>query len=208
MTLKTQSLKPSKKFAPGKRRLTAEQFDEVHPHLARLNIDRVKAARMALVDDLPLDSIAKHFGWTSRQTVGSAVSGVFAAIARMEKAQPMATDFGILNPPGWEAVTLLAPPSLIATWRKELAVEFGKVFAAAHGTQVSAVNPKKRPSTTAAAAARLGQVPVQSEAPDGGALALMQATQGGTFLKLPVPYDDSAPRPEDLNFEAPGDIDC
>jgi TrfB plasmid transcriptional repressor len=206
--LNTPSLKPRKKFAPGKRRLTAEQFDEVRPHLARLNEDRIMAARMALVDDLPLDSIAKHFGWTARQTVSSAVTGVFAAIARMEKAQLMATDLGVLNPPGWEAVTFLAPPSLIATWRKELAVEVGKVFAAAHGTQVSAVNPKKRPSTSAAAAARLGHVPIKSAALDGGALALMQATQGGTFLNLPVSYDDSAPRPEDLNFEAPGDIDC
>ena len=162
---------------------------------------------MALVDDLPLDSIAKHFGWTSRQTVGSAVSGVFAAIARMEKAQLVATDFGILNPPGWEAVTLLAPPSLIATWRKELAVEFGKVFAAAHGTQVEGLNPKKRPSTVAAAATRLGHI-ARPEDTNIGDLALMQATQSGTFFHPQLPYDDSAPRPDDLNFEAPGDIDC
>lgn len=162
---KTPTLEPRKRFAPGKRRLTAEQFDAVTPHLGRLSQERVQAARMALVDDLPMDGIAKHFGWSSRQTVSDAVSSVFAAWARYEEAQLVSGTVGVLTPPGWEPVTLLAPPALITRWRKEVQNEFGKILAAAHNTQVQAEKPRKRRSTVAAAAAALGELPSKAKTP-------------------------------------------
>jgi len=154
---KPPTLEPRKRFAPGKRRLTAQQFEAVRPHLGRLSDQRVQAARMALVDDLPMDGIAKHFGWSSRQTVSDAVSSVFAAWARYEEAQLVSGRVGLLTPPGWEAVTLLAPPALITRWRKEVQNEFGKILAAAHNTQVQAEKPRQRCSTIAAADAVLGE---------------------------------------------------
>jgi hypothetical protein len=136
--------------------MTAAQFAAVLPHLGRLNPKRVEAARMALVDDLAMDGIAKVFGWGSRQTVSDAVSSVFAAWARFEEVQLVAHKAGIMTPPGWESVTLVAPPALITRWKKEVANEFGKVLAATHKTQVQAVKPRKRSSTIKFAAQALG----------------------------------------------------
>lgn len=158
MTGIEKRLEPRQRFAPGKRRLTAEQFDAVRPHLKRLSAERIRAARMALVDDIPMQAIADYFGWSSRQTVSDAVTSIFAALARYEEARLVADGTtGILAPPGWEAVTLLAPPELITRWRKELAHAFGKILAMEHNTQVQAQKPRKRQSTLAAAAVVMGE---------------------------------------------------
>lgn len=162
---KTLPPEPRKRFAPGKRRLTAEQFETVRPHLSRLSQERVEAARMTLVEDLPMSGIAKLFGWSSRQTVSDAVSSVFAAWARYEEAQLVGEAIGILTPPGWESVTLLAPPALITRWRKEAQNEFGKILAAAHNTQVRAEKPRKRRSTMMAAAVALGEPARKAKTP-------------------------------------------
>ena len=158
MTGIEKRLEPRQRFAPGKRRLTAEQFDAVRPHLKRLSVERIRAARMALVDDIPMQAIADYFGWSSRQTVSDAVTSIFAALARYEEARLVADDTaGVLTPPGWEAVTLLAPPGLITRWRKELAHAFGMILAIEHNTQVQAQKPRKRQSTRAAAAVAAGE---------------------------------------------------
>ena len=146
--------KVTARFAPGKRRLTADQFDVLLPHLSRLSAKRIEAARMALVDNLTLSSIAARFGWSSRQNVSDAVDSVFAARTRYEESQRTACESRGMKPPGWEAVTLIAPPEFITRWRKELANEFGKVQAMEHKTQVSSAKPRKRKSALEADAFR------------------------------------------------------
>lgn len=118
--------KPAKRAVPGKRRMTAEQFDVVRPYLTRMSKRRIDAARLALVEDRTLSSIAKRFGWSSRQNVSDAVNDVFTARARFEATQVMSSRERIAPPPGWEVVTLTAPPEFITRWRKELASEFAK----------------------------------------------------------------------------------
>ena len=96
-----------------------------------------------------MQAIATHFGWSSRQTVSDAVSSVYAAWTRLEEAQLMSDMVGVLTPAGWESVTLVAPPTLITRWRKELQAEFGKTLAAAHSTQVQA-EKRLRPAVSVA----------------------------------------------------------
>ena len=118
--------------------MTAEQFDALRPYLTRMSKRRVDAARLALVEDRTLASIAKRFGWTSRQNVSDAINDVFAARARFEATEAVASRDRITPPPGWEAATLTAPPDFITRWRKELAAEFAKFLAGQS-------SPPKRP---------------------------------------------------------------
>lgn len=138
--------------------MTVDQFEAVRPHLDRLSAQRITAARMALVDDISMQAIADSFGWSSRQTVSDAVTSVFAAMARYEATRLVANGANdLLAPPGWEAVTLIAPPELITRWRKELTNALGRISATAHNTQAHAQKPRKRRSTVAKSVAVLGE---------------------------------------------------
>ena len=120
------SKQQSTRFGPGKRRLSAVQFEALLPFLPRYDVNRMKAARLTLAEGLTLSSVAKLYGWTSRQNVSGAVNNVFAALARFEEVQRLPQQERLSSPQGWEVATLLAPPDLITRWRKELAVECGK----------------------------------------------------------------------------------
>jgi hypothetical protein len=102
-----------------KRRMTAAEFEAVRP-LLKISDERIKAARAALVDGATLQSVAEIYGW-SRQAVGDAVNAVWRAFDLYHESQRAAANAGALMPPGWEQVTLIAPSSLIAKFRAEIA---------------------------------------------------------------------------------------
>lgn len=102
-----------------KRRMAAAEFEAVRP-LLRISEDRINAARAALVDGDTLQAVATVYGW-SRQAVGDAVDAVWRAYEMYQESQRAAANAGALLPPGWEQVTLIAPSSLIAKFRAEIA---------------------------------------------------------------------------------------
>lgn len=102
-----------------KRRMTAAEFEAVRP-LLNISDDRIKAARLALVDGQTLQAVGDQFGW-SRQAVGDAVSVVWKKLEDYHESQRVAANAGALLPPGWEQVTLIAPIHLIAKFRSEIA---------------------------------------------------------------------------------------
>lgn len=102
-----------------KKRMTAAEFEALRP-LLNISDDRVKAARLALVDGQTLQSIGDVFGW-SRQAVGDVVSIVWRTLQRYHESQSAAVNAGTLLPPGWEQVILIAPSHLIEKFRNEIA---------------------------------------------------------------------------------------
>jgi hypothetical protein len=102
-----------------KRRMTAAEFEAVRP-LLKISTDRIDAARSALVDGDTLQAVAEVYGW-SRQAVGDAVNAVWRTCELYRQSQRAAINAGALLPPGWEQVTLIAPSSLIAKFRAEIA---------------------------------------------------------------------------------------
>lgn len=102
-----------------KRRMTGTEFEAVRP-LLKISDDRVNAARLALVEGQTLQGVASIYGW-SRQAVGDAVNVVWKTFERYNESQRAAASAGTLMPPGWEQVTLIAPTSLIAKFRAEIA---------------------------------------------------------------------------------------
>ncbi|MEX3614684.1 MAG: TrfB-related DNA-binding protein [Burkholderia gladioli] len=102
-----------------KRRMTGPEFEAIRP-LLNISEDRMKAARMAIVDGQTLQGVANIFGW-SRQAVGDAVSVVWRTFERYHESQRVAASAGTLLPPGWEQVTLIAPSHLITKFRAEIA---------------------------------------------------------------------------------------
>jgi len=102
-----------------KRRMTAAEFEAVRP-LLNISDDRIKAARLALVDGQTLAAVGYQFGW-SRQAVGDAVSVVWKTLESYHESQRVAANAGALLPPGWEQVTLIAPVNLIGKFRREIA---------------------------------------------------------------------------------------
>lgn len=117
------------------RRMTGVEFDAIRP-LLNISEDRIKAARMALVDGQTMQGIANVFGWT-RQAVFAAVNVVWRAAERYHESQRAANSAGTLLPPGWEQVTLIAPSSLIAKFRAEIAL----------ASQQPATEPAKKAAT-------------------------------------------------------------
>lgn len=102
-----------------KRRMTGTEFEALRP-LLKISDDRVEAARLALVDGQTLQGVANLYGW-SRQAVGDAVKVVWKTFEKYHESQRAAASAGTLMPPGWEQVTLIAPTSLIAKFRAEIA---------------------------------------------------------------------------------------
>jgi hypothetical protein len=99
--------------------MTAAEFEAVRP-LLKISDDRIKAARLALVDGQTLQSIGEKFGW-SRQAVGDSVGVVWKTFESYHESQRAAANAGALLPPGWEQVVLIAPSHLIAKFRAEIA---------------------------------------------------------------------------------------
>lgn len=102
-----------------KRRMNAAEFEGVRP-LLKISDDRIKAARLALVDGLTLQAIGDQFGWT-RQAVGDAVSIVWKTLESYRESLRATANACASLPPGWEQVTLIAPSDLISKFREEIA---------------------------------------------------------------------------------------
>lgn len=98
--------------------MTPAEFEAVRP-LLRISEDRVRAARLALVDGQTLQGVANIYKW-SRQAVGDAVAAVWRTFERYQESQRAAIRAGPVVPLGWEQVTLIAPSSLIAQFKVEI----------------------------------------------------------------------------------------
>lgn len=119
-----------------KRRLTAPEFDAVRP-LMNISDDRLNAARMALVDGMTMQGVASVYSW-SRQAVSDAVMAVWRQYERYQESQRAMDNAGMVLPPGWEKVTLIAPVAIIERVRSEIAAA-----AAGLGPSEAAVTAKK-----------------------------------------------------------------
>ena len=108
-----------------KKRVTAAEFEAIKPLLG-ISEDRIAAARAAVVDGQTLKSIGDGMG-CSKQNVATAVNAVMRALERYREAQAVAAKAGLLLPPGWERVTLIAPSFLIAKFRAEIATAAPRV---------------------------------------------------------------------------------
>lgn len=100
-----------------KRSLTAAEFDAVAPFL-NISEDRKKAARMALVDQMTLQSVGNVFGCT-KQAVADCTTRVWREFEAYQQSLN-AQRAGEL-PEGWERVTLVAPKELVASFYAQIA---------------------------------------------------------------------------------------
>jgi len=107
-------------MARDKRRATASDFDAVRPLLKNVSEDRADRARSALVDGETLAVIAERHG-CSRQAINNDAKTFWDKIADYHAAQRATANAGVLLPPGWEQVTLIAPSALIEKFRVEIA---------------------------------------------------------------------------------------
>lgn len=114
-------------MARDKRRATATDFDAVRPLLKNVSDDRANRARAALVEGETLAVIAKRHG-CSRQAINNDVKTFWDKLTDYHAAQRATANAGILLPPGWEQVTLIAPSALIEKFRAEIAAS-AAVFA-------------------------------------------------------------------------------
>lgn len=130
------------------RRLAAAEFDAVRPLLTRIAEPRIAAARSVLVDGQSMQAVATAHGWASRNTVLECVNAVWKAFIAYREAQSAEARAGVLLPPGWEQVTLVAPSALIARFRSEIA----EVASAGPATAESAKRPRARATKTVATA--------------------------------------------------------
>ncbi len=105
---------------PEKKRMSAAEFDELRP-LLRISPERIAAARAALVDGETLQAIGARNSW-SRQAAGDAVRVVWACALSYRKARQAGLMAGMLLPPGWEVVTLVAPSTLVDEFRRAIAL--------------------------------------------------------------------------------------
>jgi hypothetical protein len=119
-------------MAISKRRMTATDFEAVRP-LLRISEERINAARAALVDGRTHQEIAAPHGWT-RQAVNDSVTAVWRVLSDYRKAQAKSAGAGLLLPPGWEQVTLIAPKALIEKFRAEIAL-YADPAPIAHGSR-------------------------------------------------------------------------
>jgi hypothetical protein len=108
-------------MAISKRRITAVEFEAIRPLLQHISQERVEAARAALVDGTVHQVIAAPHGWT-RQAVNDAVTAVWKILQGYREGQSKSSNLGLLLPPGWEQVTLIAPSALIAKFRADIAL--------------------------------------------------------------------------------------
>ena len=105
-----------------KRRSTEAEFNSVIPLLS-ISKDRISAAKKVMVEGKPFQSVADEYG-LSRQSIDGSVTAVWATIQKYREAQSATLNDGLIMPPGWEQVTLVAPKRLIDKFRLEIAKEF------------------------------------------------------------------------------------
>jgi len=103
-----------------KRRMTEADFDATRKLLKNISDERAAAARSALVDGETLAVIAERHNW-SRQAVNNVVGTFWDKLGEYHEAQRAKTHAGVLVPPGWEIVTLIAPSALVEKFRHEIA---------------------------------------------------------------------------------------
>lgn len=103
-----------------KRRMTAADFDAARKMLKNVSDDRAAAARSALVDGETLAEIAKRYNCTP-QAINKAVGRFWEKLEEYHAAHRAKTHEGVLVPPGWEVVTLIAPSALVERFRAEIA---------------------------------------------------------------------------------------
>jgi predicted DNA-binding protein YlxM (UPF0122 family) len=103
-----------------KRRMTEADFDAARKLLKNVSDERAAAARSALVDGETLAVIAERHN-CSRQAVNNVVGTFWDKLEEYHEAQRAKTHAGVLVPPGWEVVTLIAPSTLIEKFRSEIA---------------------------------------------------------------------------------------
>lgn len=113
-----------------KRRMTAADFDAARKLLKNVSDDRAAAARSALVDGETLAVIAERHNW-SRQAVNKVVGRFWDKLEEYHEAQRAKTHEGVIVPPGWEIVTLIAPSALVERFRAEIAA-FGSASVEEH----------------------------------------------------------------------------
>jgi hypothetical protein len=107
-------------MAREKRRMTQADFDAVLPLLKNVSKDRCEAAKSALVDGETLAVVAARHGCT-RQAINNTVNTFWQKATDYHEAQRATANAGVLLPPGWEQVTLIAPRSLVEKFRSEIA---------------------------------------------------------------------------------------
>lgn len=100
-----------------KRSMTAAEFDAVKPFL-KISEERIKAARMALVDQMTWKEVGDIFGW-KRQAVGFCVKAVWEKFGAYQES--LAAQVGSDLPDGFERVTLIAPKELIPGFYAQIA---------------------------------------------------------------------------------------
>ena len=104
-----------------KRRMTALEFETVRPFL-KISDERIEAAYSVLVENKTMREVGERFNNT-RQAVDGSVRHVWLTLEKYHESQKAVNSAGILLPPGWEQVTLIAPKRLIDKFRSEIAEE-------------------------------------------------------------------------------------
>lgn len=132
---------------PRLRNMTDQDFETVRPFL-KISENRCEAAKRALVDGETLQSIAKLYKCT-RQAVNDSVTIVWNALEHYREIERDRASNGPLMPPGWEQVTLIAPSSLVAKFRAEIA-ETARAIKAAEKTEVALKNKAEKEAKAAA----------------------------------------------------------
>lgn len=141
MTAKKSPEDLLRKGSAKKRSMTASEFAAVEP-LLKIKTERIKAARLVLVDGMTYEGAAKviGLGWT-RQAVNDCVRVVWREFQAFQKAS-VAAQTNKTIPEGWEQITLVAPSELIPEF-------YAQIAAAAPGGKTPAKRKPRKPKSEA-----------------------------------------------------------
>lgn len=141
MTAKKSPEDLLRKGSAKKRSMTASEFAAVEP-LLKISPERIKAARLVLVDGMTYEGAATvvGLGWT-RQAVNDCVRVVWGEFQDFQKAIAAAHRSKTI-PEGWEQITLVAPRELIPEF-------YAQIAAAAPGGKTPAKRKPKQPKNEA-----------------------------------------------------------
>ena len=109
-----------------KRRVTAEEFDSVLPQLGFAPA-KIEAVRKAMVDGVPGVEVAREYR-LAPQSLSISMARVWKLLGKaVAKAEAVEVEEessvlgGLVLPPGWQQVTLIAPASMIEKIRADIA---------------------------------------------------------------------------------------